>query len=124
MILKAMASNFTPNRLKMENGLWKMRTTTLAATATLDNQSLDDLVADLAPKIGDEFADEVINAGQRVGSEIRAQRARVADLRSRTRIGNPAHGGEQVIAVLAGGDPVAAVGGRAVESRRDFANAP
>ena len=42
-----------------------------------------DLVADLAPKIGEEFADEVINAGQRVGSEIRAQRARVAELRSK-----------------------------------------
>ena len=42
-----------------------------------------DLVADLAAEIGEDFADEVINAGQRVGSEIRAQRARVADLRSR-----------------------------------------
>ena len=42
-----------------------------------------DLVSDLAPKIGEGFADEIINAGQRVGSEIRAQRARVADLRSR-----------------------------------------
>ncbi len=41
------------------------------------------LVGELAPKIGEEFAEEIINAGQRVGSEIRAQRARVADLRSR-----------------------------------------
>ena len=41
------------------------------------------LVANLAPRIGDEFADEILNASQRLGSEIREQRQRVADLRSR-----------------------------------------
>jgi len=39
------------------------------------------LVADLAPKLGEEFADQLINARQRVGSEVRAQRARVRELR-------------------------------------------
>jgi pyruvate-ferredoxin/flavodoxin oxidoreductase len=40
------------------------------------------LVTELAPKIGAAFADELINAGQHVGSEIRAQRARVAELKT------------------------------------------
>ena len=38
---------------------------------------------DGAPRIGEDFADEIVNARQRVGSELRAQRARVADLKSR-----------------------------------------
>jgi len=42
-----------------------------------------DLVRKLAPRIGEDFADEIVNARQRVGSELRAQRARVADLKSR-----------------------------------------
>ena len=41
-----------------------------------------ELVAKLSAKIGGDFADEIRNASQRVGSEIRAQRKRVADLRS------------------------------------------
>jgi pyruvate-ferredoxin/flavodoxin oxidoreductase len=42
-----------------------------------------DLVRKLAPRIGEDFAEEIVNARQRVGSELRAQRARVADLKSR-----------------------------------------
>ena len=41
------------------------------------------MVEKLAPKIGEKFADQLVNGGQRVGSEIRAQRARVADLKHR-----------------------------------------
>jgi len=40
------------------------------------------LVAELAPQIGAELADMLINAGQHLGSEIRAQRVRVARLKS------------------------------------------
>ena len=40
------------------------------------------LVTELAPQIGSEFADELVNARQRVGTEIRAQRRRVARLKS------------------------------------------
>jgi pyruvate-ferredoxin/flavodoxin oxidoreductase len=40
------------------------------------------LVTELAPQIGAEFADELVNARQRVGTEIRAQRRRVARLKS------------------------------------------
>ena len=40
------------------------------------------LVTELAPKIGATFADELINAGQHVGSEIRGQRTRVAELKT------------------------------------------
>jgi pyruvate-ferredoxin/flavodoxin oxidoreductase len=43
------------------------------------------LVDELAPEIGREMADELINAGQRVGSELRAQRARVAVLKKQLR---------------------------------------
>lgn len=39
------------------------------------------LVTDLAPQVGEAFADELINARQRVGSEVRAQRNRVASLK-------------------------------------------
>jgi pyruvate-ferredoxin/flavodoxin oxidoreductase len=41
------------------------------------------LVKKLAPRIGEDFADEIVNARQHIGSELRAQRARVADLKSR-----------------------------------------
>ncbi len=41
------------------------------------------LVADLAQEMGEEFAQKLINSGQRVGSEIRTQRHRVAELKSR-----------------------------------------
>ena len=40
------------------------------------------LVADLAPEIGADFAAELVNGSQRVGSEIRAQRSRVARLKT------------------------------------------
>jgi len=40
------------------------------------------MVSELAPEIGAEFADQLINAGQHVGSEIRTQRARVARLKT------------------------------------------
>ena len=39
------------------------------------------LVAELTDQLGEEFANELVHGGQRVGSEIRAQRKRVADLK-------------------------------------------
>jgi len=41
-----------------------------------------ELVAELAPQIGAEFADKLINASQSIGSEIRAQRGRVTRLKA------------------------------------------
>jgi len=41
------------------------------------------LVTELAPEIGDRLAKELVSSGQRVGSELRAQRKRVAVLRKR-----------------------------------------
>ncbi len=41
------------------------------------------LVSELAPEIGADIADELINGGQRVGSELRAQRHRVAALKKK-----------------------------------------
>ena len=41
------------------------------------------MVAELAPEIGEELANELVNAGQTVGSEIRAQRKRVKELKAR-----------------------------------------
>jgi len=41
------------------------------------------LVTELAPEIGDEFADELVNTRQRIGSEIRLQRDRVARLKTK-----------------------------------------
>jgi pyruvate-ferredoxin/flavodoxin oxidoreductase len=43
------------------------------------------LVTELAPQIGEKFADTIVNAGQRVGSELRAQRQRVAALKGKLR---------------------------------------
>jgi pyruvate-ferredoxin/flavodoxin oxidoreductase len=40
------------------------------------------LVTELAPHIGEELADQLITSRQRLGTEIRQQRKRVADLRS------------------------------------------
>ena len=40
------------------------------------------LVAELAPQIGPDLAGELINASQRVGSEVRAQRSRVTQLKA------------------------------------------
>jgi len=42
-----------------------------------------EIVTKLAPKIGADLADKLVSGRQRVGSEIRAQRKRVADLKSR-----------------------------------------
>ncbi len=39
------------------------------------------LVAELAPEIGNQFAEELIHSGQHIGSELRAQRARVDRLK-------------------------------------------
>ena len=41
------------------------------------------LVTELAPQIGEDFADKLVNERQRIGSEIRAQRSRVARLKTR-----------------------------------------
>jgi len=41
------------------------------------------MVTELAPEIGEEIAHLLVHGGQRVGSEIRAQRRRVADLKKR-----------------------------------------
>jgi len=41
------------------------------------------LVTDLSSKIGEEFAGKIVNSKQHIGSSIRAQRKRVAELRSR-----------------------------------------
>jgi pyruvate-ferredoxin/flavodoxin oxidoreductase len=41
------------------------------------------LVDELKPQIGEDLAHELMHGGQRVGSEIRAQRRRVADLKKR-----------------------------------------
>jgi pyruvate-ferredoxin/flavodoxin oxidoreductase len=43
------------------------------------------LVSGLAPKIGEELADSLVNSRQRVGSEIRAQRQRVSVLKDKLR---------------------------------------
>jgi pyruvate-ferredoxin/flavodoxin oxidoreductase len=40
------------------------------------------LLTELAPLVGEQFADEIVHAGQRVGSEIRTQRKRVAVLKA------------------------------------------
>jgi len=42
-----------------------------------------DLVTALAPKIGEKFARKIVKSRQRVGGEIRGQRKRVAELKSR-----------------------------------------
>ena len=42
-----------------------------------------EMVMKLAPKIGEKFANDIVHSRQRVGSEIRAQRARVRDLKQR-----------------------------------------
>ncbi|MDJ0760737.1 MAG: pyruvate:ferredoxin (flavodoxin) oxidoreductase [Woeseiaceae bacterium] len=41
------------------------------------------MVEELSPEIGEELADQLINAGQTIGSEIRAQRQRVKELKER-----------------------------------------
>jgi len=58
------------------------------------------LVTELAPKIGAELADQLVNAGQRVGSEIRAQRRRVAVLKDTLRRLRDEEGDEKAAALL------------------------
>jgi pyruvate-ferredoxin/flavodoxin oxidoreductase len=41
------------------------------------------LVRELAPELGDDFARELIESGQHIGSELRAQRARVVKLKEK-----------------------------------------
>ena len=59
-----------------------------------------ELVADLAPQLGEELADELMNAGQRVGSEIRAQRRRVAVLKDKLTALRDDEGDEKAAALL------------------------
>jgi len=58
------------------------------------------LVTELAPKIGAELADQLVNAGQRVGNEIRAQRRRVAVLKDTLRRLRDEDGDEKAAALL------------------------
>jgi pyruvate-ferredoxin/flavodoxin oxidoreductase len=58
------------------------------------------LVADLAPEIGEKLAESIINARQRVGSEIRLQRRRVSILRDRLRKLRDNEGDEKSAALL------------------------
>ena len=53
-----------------------------------------------APKIGDELADKLVNSRQRVGSEIRAQRQRVAVLKNKLRQLRDEEGDEKAAALL------------------------
>jgi len=58
------------------------------------------LVVTLAPKIGKDLADKLVNARQRVGSELRAQRHRVADLRNTLDQLSEKEGNEDAAALL------------------------
>ena len=58
------------------------------------------LVAELAPEIGAKLAERVINARQRVGSEIRLQRRRVSVLRDRLRKLRDDEGDQKAAALL------------------------
>jgi pyruvate-ferredoxin/flavodoxin oxidoreductase len=58
------------------------------------------LVTELAPKIGEELADELVNSRQRVGSEIRAQRQRVSVLKDKLRQLRDEEGDEKAAALL------------------------
>jgi pyruvate-ferredoxin/flavodoxin oxidoreductase len=58
------------------------------------------LVSELAPYIGDTLADELVNARQRVGSEVRAQRQRVASLKDMLTAMQDADGREKSAALL------------------------
>jgi pyruvate-ferredoxin/flavodoxin oxidoreductase len=59
-----------------------------------------ELVTELAPHIGATFADELINASQRVGSELRAQRARVAELKRKLKPMLAGEHGDKAAALL------------------------
>jgi len=58
------------------------------------------LVVTLAPKIGRDLADNLVNARQRVGSELRAQRHRVAELKQTLDQLNEKEGDEDAAALL------------------------
>ena len=58
------------------------------------------LVTELAPQIGEKFADTIVSAGQRVGSELRAQRQRVAALKGKLRQMIERDGDEKAAALL------------------------
>ncbi len=58
------------------------------------------LVIELAPQIGEKFADRLVNAGQRVGSELRAQRQRVAALKAKLHHLLEQDNGEKAAALL------------------------
>jgi pyruvate-ferredoxin/flavodoxin oxidoreductase len=59
-----------------------------------------ELVAQLAPQIGSKLADEVVNARQRVGNEIRMQRRRVSILKNRLRRLRDEKGDQKAAALL------------------------
>jgi pyruvate-ferredoxin/flavodoxin oxidoreductase len=58
------------------------------------------LVAELATELGEQLADELVNASQRVGTEIRAQRRRVAELKQRLGDLRDNDGNEKAAALL------------------------
>jgi pyruvate-ferredoxin/flavodoxin oxidoreductase len=58
------------------------------------------LVTDLASKIGEELADELVNSRQRVGNQIRAQRRRVSILKDKLRKLRDDEGDEKAAALL------------------------
>jgi pyruvate-ferredoxin/flavodoxin oxidoreductase len=58
------------------------------------------LVTDLASKIGEELADELVNSRQRVGNEIRAQRRRVSILKDKLTKLRDVEGDEKAAALL------------------------
>jgi len=57
-------------------------------------------VTDLAPKVGEELAEKLVNSRQRVGSEIRAQRRRVSMLKNKLRQLRDNEGNERAAALL------------------------
>jgi pyruvate-ferredoxin/flavodoxin oxidoreductase len=57
-------------------------------------------VTDLAPKVGEELAEKLVNSRQRVGSEIRAQRRRVSMLKNKLRQLRDNEGNEKAAALL------------------------
>jgi pyruvate-ferredoxin/flavodoxin oxidoreductase len=59
-----------------------------------------ELVTELEPHIGATLADGLINASQRVGSELRAQRARVAELKRRLKPMLAGEHGDKAAALL------------------------
>lgn len=58
------------------------------------------LVTELAPQIGADLADKLVNAGQRIGSELRAQRQRVVQLKNSLQQLLPGEHGEKAAELL------------------------